>query len=77
MHKYKDEPFRPIHMLKSELAQRYFPELSTMAACRKLRRWFDYCPELMEKLVAAGYHPRQRSFTAYQVKIIVEYLGEP
>lgn len=61
----------------SELAQAYGPELSESAARKRLHEWLHISPELMARLQATGFRPRQRVLTPKQVKIIMEHLGEP
>ena len=64
-------------MSKSELAWLYSPTLSQTAALNRLNRWINGDPELLAALLATGYRPNQRLLTPKQVKVIVEYLGEP
>lgn len=69
--------FKPISMKKGDLALMYFPDDTRKSASRRLSRWISRCRPLGEALAATGYHPRQRWFTARQVRIIVEYLDPP
>lgn len=62
---------------RTELAQYYFPTLNPQVAYRKLQEWIDYCPQLRQRLNAAGCHPRSRMYMPVQVRMIVEALGEP
>lgn len=64
-------------MSKSRLARRYFPEATDVAARARLMRWINACPPLCEALSQAGYHPRQRIFTARQVRLIASFLDAP
>ena len=57
---------------KSELAMKYFPDLTKEAAIRKLRLWLSVNPRL-RKLISK----KLRSYTPKQVRLIVEELGEP
>lgn len=64
--------------LKSELAQRYNPCLSPRGALRKLNEWIRHNPELYRRLHEEGPEGRHDvSFTLRQVRLLVEYLGEP
>jgi len=64
---------------KSDLAQAYFPE----AACaiestvHRLTRWIRTNIPLYQALLATGYRPQQKHYTARQTALIFEYLGEP
>ena len=62
---------------RTELAQRYCPQLTPDAAWRKLKRWINLNTELTAQLRELGYTPSQRSFTPKMVEQIFHYLGEP
>ena len=62
---------------RTELAQRYCPQLTPDAAWRKLKRWINLNTELTAQLRELGYTPSQRSFTPKMVELIFYYLGEP
>ena len=62
---------------RTELAQRYCPQLTPDAAWRKLKRWINLNTELTAQLRELGYTPSQRSFTPKMVELIFHYLGEP
>lgn len=62
---------------RTELAQRYCPQLTPDAAWRKLKRWINLNTELTAQLRELGYTPSQRSFTPKMVASIFYYLGEP
>ena len=47
------------------------------AALNRLAAWIKLNRPLREALDQTGYYPRQRLFTARQVALIFEYLGEP
>lgn len=68
---------RPITMKKSELALLYFPLSNPETAIRHLMRWIKLCTQLVESLRATGYRTSQKVFTARQVALILEYLGDP
>ncbi|MFR9262765.1 MAG: DUF4248 domain-containing protein [Bacteroides cellulosilyticus] len=42
-----------------------------------LRRWMLRNAELHAELIHLGYQDRNHIFTPRQVKVIVDYLGEP
>lgn len=73
-----EEPLFPIREYsKLELAILYSPRLTTDTAVRKLHRWINLIPALVEELRAVGYRPACRTLTPRQVEIIVRYLGAP
>ncbi len=55
----------------------YFPHLSNPVSVAKLRRWMRNCLPLMQELTAGDFHPRQKMFSAREVRLIIRYLGEP
>ena len=62
---------------RTELAQRYCPQLTPDAAWRKLKRWITLNRELTRELQNLGYTHRQRTFTPKMVGCIFHWLGEP
>ena len=56
----------------------YFPDKTPDQAVRNLRRWIENCPDLVAALKEIGM-PRKhkKDLTARQVRIIMEYLGDP
>ena len=50
---------------RMELAQLYSPELTGIAAYRKMNKWIVRC------------QPQHRSYTPLEVRAIVDALGEP
>ena len=56
----------------------YFPDKTPDQAVRNLRRWIENCPDLVAALKEIGI-PRKhnKDLTARQVRIIMEYLGDP
>jgi len=62
---------------KAQLAEAYAPNLTPVAALNRLAYWIRYSPGLTANLQATGYRPRQHHFTARQVSLIFQYLGEP
>lgn len=61
----------------TELAMIYCPELTANGALKKFRRWIDVNPQLHERLGFSQGRHRTRSFTPFEVKLLVEVLGEP
>ena len=57
---------------RSELAQQYFPKLSSMSAWRKFKEWLDYNPRLQHLIQLT-----RRTFTPAEVQLIYAELGEP
>lgn len=62
---------------RTELAQRYFPDLLPNSAWHKLKAWIEGCHGLMDRLKAMEYDGKRRTFTPGQVRAIVDYLDEP
>ncbi len=60
-----------------EPAQLYSPELTSIAAYRKMNKWIIRCPGLQQRLYDLGYQPQRRSYTPLEVRVIVDALGEP
>ena len=48
---------------RMELAQLYSPELTDIAAYRKMKKWISLCPGLLQRLYDLGYESKRRSFT--------------
>ena len=65
-------------MKRRDLAKKYFPEMSDVEAVRSLRRWIEGCPKLMSALEELSMpFKKSRNLSARQVRIIMEYLGDP
>jgi hypothetical protein len=62
---------------KKELALCYFPNSKPRTAVNHLMSWIGRCHQLSDHLKASGYQPSRKDFTPHQVRLIVEYLGEP
>lgn len=65
-------------MSKSELAQRYFPDVkSAHTAVNRMMSLVTAYDDLMGELEKVGYQKTCKYLTPRQVAIIVDYLGEP
>ncbi len=69
----------PKRCYKSDLAQAYFPAQSCQieSSIHRLTRWIRNNRALYAALLATGYRPQQKHYTAAQTQLIYEYLGEP
>ena len=73
-----EAPFEPRACLKEELARRYNPCVSTRTAMNKLRAWIRHNKELHRRLYEEGPEGKNDiSFSLRQVRLLLEYLGEP
>ena len=59
------------------LAQMYYPDRSERSAIRLFREELLVTRGLREALEAVGYRSYNKIFTRGQVKVIVQFLGEP
>ena len=73
----EEAPFIIRTYKKKELACLYNPCITPRCAIRMLTKWIKINHELFMKLVAIGYHPRTRTFTPAQVRLIVTFLDIP
>ena len=62
---------------KSELAMLYFPDADSHTATIRLMRWIRRCPELRDRLAGCHSSKFAKFFTAKEVRLIQEYMGEP
>lgn len=62
---------------RTELAMLYCPYLKPESAYRRLMKWIEISPQLSAKLLRNGKPMKVRNFTPSEVKLIVDYLGEP
>ena len=60
-----------------ELGQAYFPNSTPRQASAQLKRWIMHAPDLLRRLIAAGYYHGQKLLTPKQVRLIVEHLDPP
>ena len=64
--------------MKKELALCYFPDAKNLhSAVNHLMSWINRCEPLRDKLHEQGYQKSAKWFKPKEVKLIVEYLGEP
>ena len=61
----------------SQLARLYYPDRGELSAVRIFRKEMHDTRGLWEALQAVGYHDYIKVLTRSQVKVIVQYLGEP
>ena len=62
---------------KSELAQRYMPNVQPASARRTMRRWIARNPALKAALEESGYTDKAVILTPAQIQIHYDFLGEP
>lgn len=62
---------------KCELAMMYFPTLRRNAAVSKLRRWMRNCRPLMDELLQYDFHPKMKTYSVREVRLIARHLGGP
>lgn len=62
---------------KKELALMYFPNSLPHTAVNHLMAWVTRNETLWSRLNDLGYQKTSKWFTARQVELIVEFLGEP
>ena len=73
-----EQLFRLCPYTKRELAQLYFPFTENAeTAVANLRNLIRRNSELGNELEKAGYKPYNQVFTPKQVRVIVDFLGEP
>lgn len=60
-----------------ELAQLYLPNILPSSASKRLIFWIRKNGVLNESLRKIGFQKGCRSLTPAQVKLIIEFLGEP
>lgn len=69
--------FRIRPYTKSQLARLYFPESTEAVARNRMARWIARCRPLLEALESANYSINNHWYTPHQVRLIVEYFGDP
>jgi hypothetical protein len=60
-----------------ELALLYFPNSSKVSATTQLGRWIRQNENLKLQLIELGYKPKKKILTPIQVRVIVDFIGEP
>ncbi len=63
--------------LKTELARLYSPRLSEQSAMNKLNNWIRCNASLHDLLYNGREGKNDTCFSSRQVRLIVEFLGEP
>ena len=61
----------------AELAEMYYPDRSPRGALRMFRKELHDTRGLWRALQAEGYKEYTKVFTRTQVRVIVQFLGEP
>jgi len=69
--------FKPRSYSKQELAMLYFPEAAPHVAVNRLNSWIRRCRDLNVLMDACPVSKFSKFYTAHQVRLIVEYLGDP
>lgn len=65
-------------MKRRDLATLYFPNSKPRIAVKALLRWIDNCPDLLDALEELNVPFRHKqNLTVTQVRLIMEYLGDP
>jgi len=62
---------------KQELAMLYFPDSDPHTAVNRLMSWVKRCKPLRDALAACHGSKYSKFFTTREIKLIIEYLGEP
>jgi hypothetical protein len=60
-----------------ELAMLYFPNSTKKSASAQLGRWIRENEKLKSQWLELGFKPRKKLLTPSQVKLIIDFLGEP
>ncbi len=69
--------FKPRSYSKQELAMLYFPEAAPHVAVNRLNSWIRRCRDLNVQMSSCPVSKFSKFYTAHQVRLIVEYLGDP
>lgn len=77
MKNYQENEFKVRAYGRTELAHIYSPTIKPESAYRRLLKWISISPELSKQLLKDGKPLKYRTFTPYEVRLIVEHLGEP
>lgn len=73
----EEEKFVVKSYLKADLAVLYNPHLPVVYAMRKLRGWIRVNAPLYALMYQGGEGKNDHSYSRRQVRLIVEYIGEP
>ena len=68
--KIRDYPF-------GELAQMYYPDHNYDSALRHFREEMHLTRGMWQAMLGVGYKENTKQLTRSQVKVIVQFLGEP
>lgn len=60
-----------------ELAMLYFPNSTKKSASTQLGRWVSRNETLMNELRVLGFKTKRKILSPSQVKVIVDFFGEP
>ena len=72
-----EESFRIRSYGYGELALLYFPNSTKKSASTQFGRWLRQNEKLKKQLEELGYKLRRKIFTPSQVRLIVDFFGEP
>ena len=72
-----EAPFAIRPYLKVDLARLYSPGLADRTAMNRLNRWIRHNRELHDRLYSGRKGKNDICFSLRQVRLLVEYLGEP
>ena len=72
-----EAPFAIRPYLKVDLARLYSPGLADRTAMNRLNRWIRHNRELHDRLSSGREGKNDICFSLRQVRLLVEYLGEP
>jgi Domain of unknown function (DUF4248) len=75
--KNMDEQFKIKSYAYCELALLYFPNSNKNSASTQLGRWIRQNENLRNQLYELDYKPRKKILTPSQVRLIVNFFGEP
>jgi len=63
---------------KKELSLCYFPTSENPhSAVNRLMAWINRCEPLCKALEAEGYQKTSKWFSPREIRLIIQYLGEP
>jgi hypothetical protein len=74
---FTDQPFIYRSYSKQELAQMYNPSLAPSTAMKRFNEWLRHDPKFWKLLQRNGITINTKTYRRSQVRIIVDYLGEP